>query len=340
MHAAIDGDLRNEERAELDRQLAQDPAARALFSEFCSVDAALHTLPWIDPPAELRQSLRVAAKQHQAPHNEARPESALLFGFLLQIIKRQFIKGTALMSTQGQHTFGRQKVWAVVGVLAIAVGVIGYLDLGSENSYLSGALQQADRYRDNNISSDDVVLGNDDVAQLLQSDAFIALIEDDSFIQLMADAKFVDLMANRQFHALMANRQVQHLMADRQFQGLMQDAKFSELMANRQLQQLMSDAKLDQLMADRAWSELMTDARNVELMSNAAFQQLLANRNFQGLMANSSFSNLLSQARVINLMADARMASLMADGRMVELMSDVRVRALQDARVNEARATQ
>lgn len=331
MHAALDGDIGSDERAELDRRLAEDPLAQSLFDELSSVDSALQTLPIIDIPTELGQSLRAAAKQHHATHNEARAGSALLVRFLRQVRTRHFIKGTALMSTQGQHTFSRQKVWGVVGVLAIAVGVIGYLDLGSENSYISGALQQADRYRDNNITADDVVLGNDDVAQLLQSDAFIAMIEDESFSQLMADAKFVDLMANREFRALMANRQVQQLMADRQFQGLMQDAKFAELMANRQVQQLMADAKLERLMADRGWSELM---------SNVNFQQLMADRNFQALMANRSFSGLLSQARVINLMADSRMAGLMADGRMVGLMSDARVRAMQDARANEARANE
>jgi len=340
MHAALDGDIGTDERAELDRRLAEDPLARSLFDELSSVDSALQTLPMIDIPTELEQSLRAAAKQHHAEHNEARAGSALLVRFLRQVRTRHFIKGTALMSTQGQHNFGRQKVWGVVGVLAIAVGVIGYLDLGSENSYISGALQQADRYRDNNITADDVVLGNDDVAQLLQSDAFIAMIEDESFSQLMADAKFVELMANREFRALMANRQVQQLMADRQFQLLMQDAKFAELMANRQLQQLMADAKLEHLMADRSWSELMSDARNVELMSNIGFQQLMANRNFHALMANRSFSSLLSQARVISLMADSRMAGLMADGRMVELMSDARIRAMQDARANEARANE
>ena len=341
IHASIDGDISSRERAELDRQLAQDPAARALYDELCEVDSALQALPLIDIPTELKSSLREAAKQHHAPHVDVSTGIGLLVHFRQQIRKWQFNKRTSFMSTQGKHTIGRQKVWAVVGVLAIAIGVVGYLDLGSENSYLSGALQQADRYRDNNISSDDVVLGDDDVAQLLQSDAFMALIEDESFSQLMADAKFTNLMANREFRALMANRQAQQLMANRQFQNLMQNAKFTNLMANRQLQQLMADGRVQNLMANKSWAALMSNASYAQLMSNIGFQQLMANRNFQSLMANRSFSNLMSQGRVINLMANNRMANLMANGRMAALMANGRVvNAMQNARVNQARTTQ
>lgn len=348
IHAAIDGELDADEQTALEDRLANDAEARKIYDQLVDISTALQALSTVEAPSELKRSLREQAAQLQKRYGEpetrarrANSASALLQRFRQQIGTRQATKGTSTMNNQEQGTFGRGKVWGVVGVLAVAVGLIGYLDLGSENSYLSGVIAPAERYRDNNITADDVVLGDDDVAQLLQSDAFIALIEDDSFAQLMADVRFTDLMASSKFRSLMADHRMSALMADYRLQSLMMDATFVDLMANRRFEQLMADSKFENLMADSAWAALMADGRRAALMSNVGFQQLMANRNFHALMANRSFSSLLSQGRVLSLMADSRLAALMADGRMSRLMADARVlQAMQNARLNRARITQ
>jgi hypothetical protein len=341
MHAAIDGTISTEERADLERQLAEDAAARALFEELSSISTRLRALPMVDAPAGLRQVISDSAKQLHSTQNTTIKGSALLQRFRQQIKSRQTNKGTAAMSNESQATFGRQKVWGVVGALTLVVGVIGYLDLGSENSYLIGAIAPAERYQDNTITADDVVLGDDDIAQLLQSDAFMQLIEDESFAQLMVDNRMRALMADGRLHALMADSRWQALMADGRLPALMADGRLPALMADGRMQSLMAEGRMQELMADARMQALMADARMQSLMADGLMQALMADGRLPALMADARMQSLMADGRLPALMADGRLPALMADGRLPALMADGRLAAaLQQARVSMGRIAQ
>jgi hypothetical protein len=341
MHAAIDGTISTEEQADLDRQLVENPAARALFEELSSISTRLQALPMVDAPGGLREAISDSAKRLHATQKSSNRGSALLQRFRQQIKPRQTNKGIAAMSNQSQATFGRQKVWGVVGALTLVVGVIGYLDLGSENSYLIGAIAPAERYQDNTITADDVVLGNDDIAQLLQSDTFMQLIEDESFAQLMVDNRMQALMADGRLLALMADIRWQALMADGRLPALMVDGRLPALMADGLVQSLMAEGRMQELMADVRMQTLMADVRMQSLMADGLMQALMADGRLPALMADARMQSLMADGRFPALMADGRLPALMADGRLSSLMVDGRLAAaLQQARVSLGRIAQ
>ncbi len=67
---------------------------------------------------------------------------------------------------------GSSKVWVLVAVLAAAIGAVlyvgGIFPPGEEN--VSGTIVPAERYRANQVTSDDVTLGDESESLLLQTD--------------------------------------------------------------------------------------------------------------------------------------------------------------------------
>jgi hypothetical protein len=63
IHAEIDGELDERQRAELARALLADPEARAVREDLKRVCAALDALEEVEPPAQLRESILAALPQ-------------------------------------------------------------------------------------------------------------------------------------------------------------------------------------------------------------------------------------------------------------------------------------
>ena len=75
------------------------------------------------------------------------------------------------MTTEALSTSGNNKVWLMVGILAAVVVVLGYLGMGypPEQDAVTGTIAPAERYRGEQISEEDVQLGDESVAQLMQT---------------------------------------------------------------------------------------------------------------------------------------------------------------------------
>jgi anti-sigma factor RsiW len=89
IHAEIDGELNDHQRAELSRLLLADPAIRALRDEMHRLNRTLNAIPQADPPGELRANIIAALPQIPArPQRVAWASSrwryaAMLAGVLL-----------------------------------------------------------------------------------------------------------------------------------------------------------------------------------------------------------------------------------------------------------------
>ncbi len=66
MHAALDGAASSEERAALDRVLAQDPQARAQFAELERLFGALDGMPRVEPPEGFADDVMTALQRSNA----------------------------------------------------------------------------------------------------------------------------------------------------------------------------------------------------------------------------------------------------------------------------------
>ena len=74
---------------------------------------------------------------------------------------------------------------------------------------MSGTVAPAERYRAAQPTSDDIVLGDQSLVDLMQSDAFNAVMNDPDMASMLADARMRELFANANFTAMLGNARVQ-----------------------------------------------------------------------------------------------------------------------------------
>ena len=135
-------------------------------------------------------------------------------------------------------SMNNQKIWIVIGVLAVVIGGVAFLgnDFPSGSDEVSGTIVPAERYRGEQLSSDDVVLGDESVAQFMQTDAFESMINDPKLVAILADPEVQAALSNADFANLMANADFANLMANADFANLMANADFAKAMSNADVQ--------------------------------------------------------------------------------------------------------
>ena len=152
IHAEIDGELDDRQRAELSRGLLADPALRALRDEMQRLCRALDAVPQVEPPAQLRTDI-FAALPHVQPRRSRAARTApswryaaVLAGVLLTgaIVFRMmdFGQGSAANEMSGTLAAPRTAV-AVDMVQVSAEGVSGRVGLIREGAELALNLQLA-----------------------------------------------------------------------------------------------------------------------------------------------------------------------------------------------------
>ena len=239
IQAAVDGELDNAGQMQLEELLATNAEAHLISEELVRVRQAVCGLTVLDLPAGLSLSLQrnmdkiATAKAGVSRTGIPTRKWLQLASRLGQRFSQPGSSSRGItMSNQEKSTFSNRKVWAAVGALAVTVAVVGYIDLGNndDNSNLTGSIAPAQRYQTETISSNDVVLGDATIAELLQSDTFITLIQDETFVALMADARFAQLMADGRLAQLAADGRFAQLAADGRFAALAAGATTSEAM--------------------------------------------------------------------------------------------------------------
>ena len=69
---------------------------------------------------------------------------------------------------------GNSKTTAIIAILAIAIAVVAYFGVKYpiQGDDATGTIAPADRYRGDQISSDDVKLGDEAIAEVMQTDFY------------------------------------------------------------------------------------------------------------------------------------------------------------------------
>ena len=105
-------------------------------------------------------------------------------------------------------SMNNQKVWIVVVVLAVVMAGVAYLgdDYPYGNDKASGTIVPAERYRADQISSEDIVLGDESIAQFMQTDEFEMLVNDEVFMEAIRQESFQAALSNANFQAALVDR--------------------------------------------------------------------------------------------------------------------------------------
>lgn len=143
-------------------------------------------------------------------------------------------------------SMNNQRVWLVVVGLAVVIGGIALLsdDFPSGSDQVSGTIAPAERYRGEQITSNDVELGDESVAQLMQTDLFQQIVSDASFANAMRSDAFRTVMASEAFRTVMNSEAFRTAMNSEAFRTALNSEAFRTAMASDSFRTAMANEAL------------------------------------------------------------------------------------------------
>ena len=125
-------------------------------------------------------------------------------------------------------SMSNQKTFIVVLGLAVVIGGVAFLGNGFQfgDDQASGTIVPAERYRGEQIDSSDVELGDESVAQLMQTDLFQQIVSDAAFAEAMRSDAFRSAMASEAFRSAMSSEAFRSAMSNEAFRSAMSNDAF------------------------------------------------------------------------------------------------------------------
>ena len=129
-------------------------------------------------------------------------------------------------------SMSNQKTLIVVAALAVVIGGVAFFasDMPS-GEQASGTIVPAERYRGEQITSDDVELGDEGLSQLMQTDLFEQIVNDAAFAEAMRSEAFRSAMASDSFRNAMASDSYRNALANDSFRNAMASDSFRTVMS-------------------------------------------------------------------------------------------------------------
>ena len=102
---------------------------------------------------------------------------------------------------------GNTKVWMLVAALAVAIAAVVFFgsNYPPDSEMASGTIVPAERYRADQITSDDVMLGDESIAQFMQTDEFELLVNDEIFMEAISQDAFQAALNDQNFQAALGD---------------------------------------------------------------------------------------------------------------------------------------
>jgi hypothetical protein len=325
MHAVLDGAATPEQARELERLLAGDPAAQSEFEGWQRVFQALERMPRACPPQVLVAAVSAAMARRPAPHRTshqlfARPgvlghrhladrsTSSRIRATFRRLRRSETLEETDVMSEQKNVGFGNRKLWAGGAVAVLVVGVaIFTFDYPPKGEDVVATIVPAERYQAPQAGAEAIKLGDQTIAQLMQSDAFDRLIKDPEMQSLAKDANMRALAQLLAANSQASQTMVSHIEATK---AAIDNAALAQALVANVAASRETLAAIDAQHAAAENSELArqmlknTEASRTVLASVEAASAALANIQLaQAILANVAASQMLlkSQANLAAL---------------------------------------
>jgi len=147
IHAEIDGELDNEQRAELARCLLADPDTRALRDQFQRLSKALEAFEEAEPPASLQDSILAALPQlpprRRSSSTPAWRYAALIAGIAVAgVLVFETVRGPGPSATDVAGTIASPGMPTVLNTASLANGpVSGHISLYRDRAGLGLELE-------------------------------------------------------------------------------------------------------------------------------------------------------------------------------------------------------
>jgi hypothetical protein len=209
MHAVLDGEATPEEARELEELLAGDAGARAEYDALRRIFARLQALPRLEPPPGLGEAAwahRQLSRSNGVDVSSAEPGKPPPAPERIRQVPRGLSRGSPTEETTMSQTSKKRSLWIGTGVAAAAALVVLYavVDIPPKGDNLAGTVAPAQRYRAEQFKADDVKLGDQAVAKLMQTEAFERIVKDPKLRALAVDPGFQALARSPEALAAMA----------------------------------------------------------------------------------------------------------------------------------------
>jgi hypothetical protein len=321
MHAVLDGEATPEEARELDQLLAGDAGARAEFDALRSLFSELRSVPRLDPPTGLAEAVwgrlqlsrrpRVGVSSAE-PGNPLHPKPGRI---------RQVLRSLAHTSPEKEKTMSqissKRTLWIGIGVAAAAILIVGYsvIDYPPGGANVAGTVAPAERYRAEQIKAEDVKLGDQAVAQLMQTEAFDRFVRDPKMLALAQDPAFQALARKTDALAAMVRNPEAFIALARP--DVLNQADALKAEATR-AEALRTEARAEALKTDATRAEARAEALKAEAMRADARAEALKT---EALKAEALKAEALkAEARAEALRAEALRADARAEARKTEAL--------------------
>ena len=317
IHAVLDGEASAHEIAELERLMAADPAVRHEFATWRAMFGALHEWPQAHPPEGLVAAVTAAVAAVPVPvprrslparlfatHRRTKPPDSTMEAFQMSETRKP-----------GRST---RKMWIGGGLVVVAavISIVAF-DYPPQAAGVLGTIMPAERYRAPQSGAEAIKLGDQTIAQLMQTDAFDRAVKDPQLKALAQDANMrllAQLLAKTPEASLAMLQNVEAAKAAAE-----NTAQAQLLLANVALsQQVMSELAAKQTVAEHAnlanaIMQKMDASQAILANVNAASYALLYPQAALAIAANAEASHMLMQTSVANMsMLSSAMAQSMA----------------------------
>lgn len=298
VHAALDGELTGDERAELDALLARDEEARRRFASLQRLAGIVEELGSATPPADLSRAVANIVWNRTSTGGP----------------RGRNIEGGAFMARKVLIGLA-----AAAAVVLVTFAIVGYPPVGKETQ---GTVGQAQRYQaaQPQLAAKDVKLGDTAAQQFMQTDVFDRLIKDESARKLLSDATVREALTNQ---ALVAG------LRDQAAAQLLSDAAVAQLLSNDSVARVLSN--------DAVAHALTSEASAQALIAAAKAQAVAADGVARAAAADSEMAAAFRDPAVAAALRDqAMVAALRSEAVAQALRSDALIRGLRVDAVRQA----
>lgn len=249
------------------------------------------------------------------------------------------------------------RMTTIVAAFAVVIAIVAYFGVKypMPGDQATGTIAPAERYRGEQITTDDVTLGDESMAKLMQTDIYQEMVENPEVALALTSNAMTQALGDVQVRNALSDADARSALTSSNIANALQERVISDAFANKAVAKVMlSDVALRAAAQGRA---ALNDHFKSQLRANAELQQALqGNPNLQDaltsgrladaftknnlgqhLRANPALTNALQRDRVVAAFGNQHLVNALGDSNIrAQLSSGVAAAAFNRANLMEA----
>lgn len=274
LQGALDDTLTHDERAQLARELRDNPEARARAAELTELAALIDSLgPAEAPPGLVGNVLAQVSHRPQA----VRQSSTIQRGIAVN----------------------KKILFGLAAAAAIVLAVITYNSNPPATVGTEATIGAAQRAQSPQIAAKDVKLGDTSTQDVLQTETFDAIMKDENVRTALQDPELRARLQDAELRSALQDEGIRKALADPELARKLQDPNLARALNDPELAKKYNDENLRAFLSNRAFAEalrrsefrdLMVRANMAAALRSDTMMRALRDRNFDAALRNQDFA--------------------------------------------------